>query len=401
MRRDLGGDNHPEMIVVIPAFNESMIFETLHALHASSNSARVMVIIVVNYSEVARDSVKQFNEVLYNVLQEWQDIYSIPQLYFRTLLAPNRRRKHAGAGLARKIGMDTAVDVFFRNNTIDGIIISLDADCLVKENYLNTIYHHFKNERDTDVSVIDFQHRSDLWDTRVQEAIKKYELYLNYYVLGCRAAGFPFAYHTVGSAFALRSGAYVKFGGMNKKHAGEDFYFLHKLFTNGKTSRIYETTVFPSARLSARVPFGTGPALKNILEKDDELSVYHPDAFRDLQQFYQHIPDMYEHDNAFENVQVSALKSFFEIINFSGIIREGRSNSASKRQFEKRILTRFDAFQLVKYLNYAHNYGYYKKIPVIAASTELLGIDIKGKNIDLVLKKARELERINHPRQLR
>ena len=42
-------------------------------------------------------------------------------------------------------------------------------------------------------------------------------------------AGYPWAMYTVGSAFAVTAEAYVKRGGMNRRQAGEDFYFLQNL----------------------------------------------------------------------------------------------------------------------------------------------------------------------------
>ena len=42
---------------------------------------------------------------------------------------------NAGVGLARKIGMDTALRVFDYSIDSKKIIISLDADCLAEENY--------------------------------------------------------------------------------------------------------------------------------------------------------------------------------------------------------------------------------------------------------------------------
>ena len=41
--------------------------------------------------------------------------------------------------------------------------------------------------------------------------------------------GYPDSIYTIGSAFAVRAEAYMKQGGMNRRQAGEDFYFLYKL----------------------------------------------------------------------------------------------------------------------------------------------------------------------------
>ena len=69
---------------------------------------------------------------------------------------------------------------------------------------------------------------------QAREAIMKYELYLRYYRLALEYTGHPHAYHCIGSAFAVRTLDYVAQGGMNKRQAGEDFYFLQKLIATGR-----------------------------------------------------------------------------------------------------------------------------------------------------------------------
>ena len=80
---------------------------------------------------------------------------------------------------------------------------------------------------------IAYAHRLEEADMTVQarEAIMKYELYLRYYRLALEYTGHPHAYHCIGSAFAVRTLDYVAQGGMNKRQAGEDFYFLQKLIS--------------------------------------------------------------------------------------------------------------------------------------------------------------------------
>ena len=62
---------------------------------------------------------------------------------------------------------------------------------------------------------------------------------------------------------------------MNRKKAGEDFYFLQKLFDAGHFSECNTTRVIPSPRPSDRVIFGTGPAIREYLETAVSLT-FHP-----------------------------------------------------------------------------------------------------------------------------
>ena len=79
-------------------------------------------------------------------------------------------------------------------------------------------------------------------------------------------AGLPYSYHTIGSAFAVTAKAYARQGGMNRRKAGEDFYFINKLIKGENFGEITNTTVFPSPRTSNRVPFGTGKAIVDALK---------------------------------------------------------------------------------------------------------------------------------------
>ena len=103
-------------------------------------------------------------------------------------------------------------------------------------------------------------------DPKQRLGIQLYEDYLHYYKKALDYAGFPDSIYTIGSAFAVRADAYVKQGGMNRRQAGEDFYFLNKLTKLGKITEINDAYVYPSARVSDRVPFGTGAAMNKCDE---------------------------------------------------------------------------------------------------------------------------------------
>lgn len=390
----------PEIVVVIPAYNEPLITHTLNSLKISCINTKILILVIINYPEQASQHTKLFNDEMFNVLQNWMNYHNTTNFEMKCLLASNLRRKHAGAGLARKIGMDTAAGIYNHMNRQNGIIISLDADCLVAENYFSAIYEHFSKKPDTNALLIDFQHRTSRIEPVHRRFMWQYEIYLHYFVMGCRLAGFPFAYHTIGSCFAINSATYVRQGGMNKKHAGEDFYFLHKIFPLGCCYRNYETCVYPSARVSKRVPFGTGPALDNLLKQNEPLKVYNPQAFIDLQAFYFTIQAT-EHYRQLMNKIPKSLKAFFAENNFEKCFCDARQNSASKYQFEKRVLQHFDAFQLVKYLNYAHENDYYKKIPVKNAATTLLALygEAADTKLSNILKSIRKIEQKTTPRQ--
>ena len=157
--------------------------------------------------------------------------------------------------------MDLALERF-KKIGYNGIIAGLDADTTVAENYLYEINHFFINTNNQAAS-IHFEHPINGYDYNQfnYEQIIYYELHLRYYKNALQYLELPFAFHTIGSAFALTAKAYARQGGMNRRKAGEDFYFINKLIKGEKFGEINKTMVVPSPRISERVPFGTGRAI--------------------------------------------------------------------------------------------------------------------------------------------
>lgn len=367
----------PQIITVIPALDEPLIFETLESILSAKPSENVLIIVVVNYSERVSDYRKSFNRRVFDLLGQFakrleHDKFSILPLFY-----PDMPRKHAGAGLARKVGMDTAIEIFARTNNQNGIITSLDADCRIDSNYFESITAHFSQYADSQVATINFWHNRTGLTPSHKWAIDQYELYLRYFVLACRWAGFTDAFQTIGSCFAVRALGYVKNGGMSKKHAGEDFYFLQKMFPNGKNRVLSNTRVYPSSRLSKRVPFGTGPALCDIVEKQSPYCVYAFDAFDDLRAFYGNFDKLYANPSI-DNVFPEPLRMFFKHVDFESKLHDAHINSSTPQMFTKRLLSHFNAFQLVKYLNYVHDKSFYRKGDVMEETIKaLMAMDMK------------------------
>ncbi len=81
---------------------------------------------------------------------------------------------------------------------------------------------------------------------------------------------------------------------MNRRKAGEDFYFLHKIIPLGEFREVNTTCVIPSSRESDRVPFGTGAAMrKYVASNESTLLTYAPECFYDLKMFFSCIPGLF------------------------------------------------------------------------------------------------------------
>ena len=187
--------------------------------------------------------------------------------------------------------------------------------------------------------------------------------------------GHPHAYHCIGSAFAVRTLDYVAQGGMNKRQAGEDFYFLQKLIATGRYATLQSTQVYPSPRFSGRTPFGTGQAVRQIVQESGHFRVYHPQAFRDLKCFFQGISTLYKVDEAgvsgYFQQQTKDIRLFLSQMNGIAVLAEINANCASVEQFMKRFFDNFNAFRVLKYLNFVHE-SCYSKIDILSAANKLL-----------------------------
>jgi hypothetical protein len=191
-----------------------------------------------------------------------------------------------GVGTARKIGMDHALALINPGGEERAFLCCLDADTLVQENYLAALARHFAaTHHPAAVSAYAHQKPAGL---RERAAICDYELFLRSYVIGLEYAGSPYAYHAIGSTMACTAEAYLAVRGMNRRRAAEDFHFLDKLAKIGRIGTVTDTTVFPSARPSWRVPFGTGQSVRCTLDSDTEEGgrwIYDPRIFRILRRW--------------------------------------------------------------------------------------------------------------------
>lgn len=353
------------MIVMIPCLNEPEIFRTLESLWACDPAkSSCEVVVVVNEAENSRIEIKEFNQENYLRLFDWKIKHDRENLVLHPIYAHAVNDRHAGAGMARKIGMDEIVRRFNALNRPEGIIISLDADCLVSPNYLRRIESVFSQNKSCFAATLNFKHRVDELDNPKQRlGIQLYEDYLHYYKKALDFAGFPDSIYTIGSAFAVRADAYIKQGGMNRRQAGEDFYFLNKLTKLGKVTEINDVFVYPSARVSDRVPFGTGAAMTKWMNDAGDLAlIYNFAAFLDLKVLFGQVDRLFRRnaDDGFLAALPASVCDYLQILGFSEKLTEINKNSSSLASFRKRFFQFFDGFIILRFLNLAHQ-KYYPK----------------------------------------
>ncbi|NJK86995.1 MAG: hypothetical protein HC906_14470 [Bacteroidales bacterium] len=139
-----GVDHSTGFFIVIPCYNENLLLHTLDSLwNCTRPSTPVLVLIVVNSPEDAPAATIEQNIKTLQEAGAWISAHKDDAIRFELLYYPLLPRKFAGAGLARKIGMNTAVAFFNEVEKPEGVIVSLDADCLVESNYLRILESDF------------------------------------------------------------------------------------------------------------------------------------------------------------------------------------------------------------------------------------------------------------------
>ncbi|MDO5524154.1 MAG: hypothetical protein Q4G48_08950 [Bacteroidia bacterium] len=349
-----------DIIVVIPCYNEEKLAVTLKNLcQCATPQAKTLVAVIINSSVRCGEPVVLQNRETYDEVIRFASENNTDALRFFPLIFENLPRKHAGVGLARKIGMDLAVEHFVSAQNPEGIIVSLDADCTVSPNFLTGISAAYRQSDKLCCTVQNFRHRAENNDPQLENAVRQYEQHIRYFSRMLQFVGFPYYYHTIGSAFSVSADAYVRTGGMGRQQGGEDFYFLQKVFALEQTRRLDDVFVYPLARFSDRIPFGTGPALQKIMEEPDGLmKTYSYESFRVLKELFDLRRSFFKQNSEIIGQKIAALHpAVIQFVKEAGVLSEIEDcnrNCATPQSFEKRFFHHFNAFKIIKFLNFSH-----------------------------------------------
>jgi len=375
------GDRLFNNIIVIPATDEYNNIKNLF-LSLSLNDPKIisdtLIVVVVNnkVSENKNIILENQNTLTYlrneaNSENDFLNLGIVDASSSGKWLPHN----NGGVGFARKIGLDLALRYFDYSADQKNILILLDADCTVSNNYLHAIIENF-SKKNIQAGVINYEH---LLTNNINQnaAIINYEIFLRYYVLGLSYANSAFAYHSIGSTIICDVVSYVKVGGMNKKKAGEDFYFLEKLAKINRIASIQEATVYPSARISERVPFGTGPRVKRFLNSSqNSYLLYSPQTFVILKQWLIEFGKSSSTESWISRILHEAkcinheLFDFLISQNFAKDWENILNNSKSEDQVKKQKIIWMDGFKTMKLIHYLRDKSF-PNINMFSALNEL------------------------------
>jgi glycosyltransferase involved in cell wall biosynthesis len=365
---------HPSttIIVVIPCYNEPNLVKSLQSLYdCEPTQTNVEVITVINSSEADSKEVLEQNQYSLNEALAWSSTHQRDKIHFSFIEATGLPKKDAGVGLARKIGMDEAYNRLASIDNKDGIIVCFDADATCAKNYLSAIESHFNQHPKSVGCSIYYEHPIDgnEFPQQIYDGIIQYELHLRYYKEALHYIGLPYAFHTVGSSMVVRAAIYHKQGGMNKRKAGEDFYFLQKVIPLGNFTEINTTTVFPSPRISERVPFGTGRAMQQWTNNNDEiLFTYNFNSFKELKIFFDTSELLFFDD---EIPLPKSVLAFLKENDFESNLKKIRANATNSKHFKELLFKWFNAFKTLKFLHFCRD-NFHQNQPINEAANVLL-----------------------------
>ncbi|MDQ2978591.1 MAG: glycosyltransferase family 2 protein [Acidobacteriota bacterium] len=274
-----------------------------------------------------------------------------------------------GVGLARKIGNDAVLALRAQGRVASPWLHNTDADVLLPPDYFEQL--EGVDPAGVGCAIYSYDHRFEA-DPALAEAARLYEISLRYYVLGLAWAGSPYAYQSMGSCLAIPADAYTAVRGFPRKNAAEDFYLLDKLAKVGSIVRLPGTAIVLEGRPSDRVPFGTGRAVRDLVQKKrglDGFRLTHPLVFGHLAAWLRVLAGIGRSggDPAAAMEKLPAESLFFradllevvlEKIGAFQAMRESASAARDPDVLLRRLHTWFDAFRTLKLVHGLRDAGF-------------------------------------------
>lgn len=358
--------------ICIPLYDEDERFiETLNSLHEVEGIADAVVILLVNGAEDSPPSVHDANRSFLEWLRDTLGAAAGPvaaterhgiQFLVIDRASPGRRLPAGqGVGLARKLAGDVALALHRTGAIASPWMACTDADVQLPSDYLEALPSH-----DSPYSAVlfPFEHTLEGGPSQ-QAAMKQYEAYLHYYVLGLGFAGSPYAYPSIGSSFAVHLERYAAVRGFPRKLAAEDFYLLNKLIKQAPILRLPTTPIRIRGRESARVPFGTGRAVRDIQEINEPYAVYDPSVFdavgvwQRAQRNFAENPDAFDWQQALSGGGIPGGLLHRCLANQGALqaAEKARRQASTSAQLSRRLFEWNDAFRTLRLVHMLRDEG--------------------------------------------
>ncbi|MGE5425373.1 MAG: glycosyltransferase [Syntrophothermus sp.] len=335
----------PQVYIALPVLNElENIPDFLHCLLSQTYTSWKLYVCINQpdewWNDPGRRMICENNEKTFHYLKELQhpDIFLIDR-YSR---GKGWKGKKHGVGWARKTVMDKIAE---ESQEGTDIMISLDADTTFGSDYFQSVAETFIHHPDAVALSVPYFHNPSE-DPYAYRAILRYEIYMRHYSINLWRIGSPYTFTALGSAMACPVRSYQAIGGMTPKMSGEDFYFLQKMRKYGRVLFWNREKVYPAARFSDRVYFGTGPAMiKGNAGDWGSYPIYSYSFFDEAGETCQKFPCFFE--KTVETVFTKFLTDIFCEEDPFGPIRK---NSPTRERFARACHEKVDGLRILQYV---------------------------------------------------
>ena len=268
--------------------------------------------------------------------------------------ATNERnlKNKEGVGRARRVLGDIALWLYKNKYLTSHVHRQSDADVRLPSDYFKT-----QLEQGIVAGTYPFFHSKGVLSADEYAGLQEYENFLRSYVEGLKYAASPYAFWALGSTLIFDLRAYEKIRGFPNVQAGEDFYFLSKMQSQGRVLQVDENPLNQGldikleivGRKSTRVPFGTGRALER-LENGECYKEYPKEAFDGLKIVLQELGQLSQHMDVEKFFSKIPSREHFNLIelrkSFEGIFKQ----KASSQHYLRQLHQTFDGLQTFRWI---------------------------------------------------
>jgi len=249
--------------------------------------------------------------------------------------------KRRGVGWARK----ELFEAIARDCGSDELVVSLDADTMFSETYLESVLYAMNNNPECNALCVPYYHPlSD--DEALDRAMLRYEIYMRHYMINLLESANPYAFTALGSAMVFPLWAFERVGGITPLQGGEDFYLMQKFVKTGKVLLSCNEVVKPQGRPSLRVPFGTGPAIaKGIDSMDSTYPLYPIEGFRAVADTFARFPRLFD-----EDIETPMSDFLCQQLKNDDLWQPLRKNFKTRQLFVHACQERVDGLRILQYL---------------------------------------------------
>ncbi|MDL2230846.1 glycosyltransferase [Bacteroidales bacterium OttesenSCG-928-L19] len=339
----------PHLYIAIPAMDElEYLPKTLSAIAAQQTDYEFSVYVCVNQPEMWWDD-EQKKVVCENNAQLLAILKNHTLLRITVIDRSSRgygwRGKDFGVGQARK----TIFEEILKIANQEDIIISLDADTIIGERYLQSIGDNFAANPEFPAIAVPYYHPLNGNDL-IDRVLLRYEIYLRNWYINMARIGSPYAFTALGSAIALKVKILKKIGNITPLKSGEDFYLLQKIRKMTPINTRNEEPVYPSGRISNRVFFGTGPAISKGMSGDwKSYPIFHHSLFEPVREAYEKIEKLFT-----EDVENSFLLFLQEQFNDTHLWEPLRKNHKDLPHFQRAFHEKADGLRIFQFIRQEH-----------------------------------------------